>query len=182
MNCSRPKNNNKCRGKSSEVRKRAVFLAQSTISLTLMEQQAKSKKSEMVKARREMPQGVGLAIHQTFRSKEIIKMLYGFGFSVEKKRLLRVEADIVQSVIRRMKQNDVVYLPPDILLGRHVFFAVDNVDFSEDTHDGRKTFEFRGAAMAIYQKTPNWKSGCRLNTLLKVSIFCCCRKKKKFWF
>ena len=50
-----------------------------------------------------------------------------------------------------MKQNDGVYLPPDIVLGRHVFFAVDNVDFSEDTCDGRKTFH--GAAMAIYQET-----------------------------
>ena len=100
-----------------------------------------------------MPQqlGVGLAIHQAFRSKENMKMLHGFGLSVEYNRLLRVEAQIEQNVIRRMKQNDGIYLPPDIVLGRHVFFAVDNVDFSEDTHDGRKTFH--GAAMAIYQKT-----------------------------
>ena len=139
--------------KSSEVHKRAVSLAQSTISLTLTERQANNKKSEVIKVTREMPQqlGVGLAIHQAFRSKEIIKMLHGFGFSVEDNRLLRVEAQIEQSVIRRMKQNDGVYLPPDIVLGRHVFFAVDNVDFSEDTRDGRKTFH--GAAMAIYQET-----------------------------
>ena len=117
--------------KSTEVHKRAVSLSQSTISLTLTERQANNKKSEIIKTTREMPQqlGVGLAIHQAIRSKEIIKMLHGFGFSVEYNRLLRVEAQIEQSVLRRMEQNDGVYLPPDIVLGRHVFFAIDNVDF-----------------------------------------------------
>lgn len=30
------------------------------------------------------------------------------------------------------------------------FFAVDNVDFAEDTYDGQRTLH--GTAMAIYQK------------------------------
>ena len=37
--------------------------------------------------------------------------------------------------------------------GRHVFFAIDNVDFAvdfEDTYDGRRTLH--GTAKAIYQK------------------------------
>ena len=42
--------------KSSEVHKRAVSLAQSTISLTLTERQANNKKSEVIKVTREMPQ------------------------------------------------------------------------------------------------------------------------------
>ena len=33
-------------------------------------------------------------------------MLHGLGFSVEYKRLLRVEEQVEQSIIRRMKQND----------------------------------------------------------------------------
>ena len=33
-------------------------------------------------------------------------MLHGFGFSVEYKRFLRVEEQVEQSIIRRMKQND----------------------------------------------------------------------------
>ena len=70
--------------KSSEVHKHAVSLVQSTISLTLTERQVKNKKSEVVKATREMSKqlGVGLAIQQAFYSKEIIKMLHGFGFSM----------------------------------------------------------------------------------------------------
>ena len=43
-----------------------------------------------------------------------------------------------------------IYIPPDLVLGRHVFFAVDNVDFAEDTPYGKNTFH--GTAMAIYQR------------------------------
>ena len=38
-----------------------------------------------------------------------------------------------------------------IVVGRHLFFAVDNVDCCEDTPDGKRTFH--GTAMAIYQRT-----------------------------
>ena len=40
--------------------------------------------------------------------------------------------------------------PRDIVKGRHVFFAIDNVDFAKDTPDGKRTFH--GTAMAIYQR------------------------------
>ncbi|CAH3185539.1 unnamed protein product [Porites lobata] len=85
-----------------------------------------------------MPQqlAVGLALRQSIRSKEIVNMLHGFGMSVEYNRLLRIEAQIEQS---------------NFVKNRHVFFAIDNVDFEEDTHDGKHTLH--GTAMAIYQKT-----------------------------
>ena len=38
--------------------------------------------------------------------------------------------------------------PRDIVKRRHVFFAIDNVDFTEDTPDGKRTFH--GTAMDIY--------------------------------
>ena len=71
--------------------------------------------------------------------------------SVNYNRVLRVETQIEASVLKRIEQNDGVYLPPDVVVGRHVFFAVDNVDFCEDTPDGKRTFH--GTAMAIYQRT-----------------------------
>lgn len=43
-----------------------------------------------------------------------------------------------------------MFLPPDIVKGRHVYFAIDNIDFSKDTPDGKRTLH--GTAMAIYQK------------------------------
>ena len=77
-------------------------------------------------------------------------MLRGFGISVEYNRLLRVESQIEASVLKRMENDDGLFLPPDIVKGRHVFFATDNVDSQEDTYDGRNTLH--GTSMAIYQK------------------------------
>ena len=103
-----------------------------------------------------MPQqlAVGLAIHQSTRSKELVNMMRGFGIPVEYNRLLRVESQIEASVLKRMEQKDGLFLPPDIVEGRYVFFAIDNVDFAEDTYDGQRTLH--GTSMAIYQESnPN---------------------------
>ncbi|KXJ11509.1 hypothetical protein AC249_AIPGENE22744 [Exaiptasia diaphana] len=117
---------------------------------------ASADKAQVVNATREKPQqlAVGLAIHQSSRSKELVNLLHGFGMSVEYNRLLRVEAQIESAVLDRMEKNDGIFLPPEIVIGRHVFFAVDNVDFAEDTYDGKNTLH--GTAIAIYQK-------CHLN-------------------
>jgi len=50
-----------------------------------------------------------------------------------------------------MEQCSGMYLLPDILKGRHLFFAINNVDSTEDTYDGKRTLH--GTAMAIYQRT-----------------------------
>lgn len=139
--------------KCNEVRKRAMHLAQSTISMCLTERQLKNRKSQAINTTREMPQqlAVSLAIHQAIRSKEIVNLLHGFGMAVEYNRLLRVESQIEKTVLQRMEKEGGMYLPPDIVKGRHVFFAIDNVDFAEDTPDGKRTLH--GTAMAIYQTT-----------------------------
>ena len=148
-----PKTDLSAKEKSEDVNKRAMSLSQTTVSMCLTERQKNNKKSEALKSTREMPQqlAVGLAVHQATRSKALVTMLHGFGMSVEYNRLLRVEAKIEDSVLQRMEQNDGVYLPPNVVKGRHVFFAVDNVDFAEDTYDGQHTLH--GTAMAIYQKS-----------------------------
>lgn len=135
---------------SNEVHERAMSLVQSTISTCLTERQVGNNKSEIFKSSREMPQqlAIGLAIHQSVRSKELVNMLRGFGLSVEYNRLLRVESQIEASVLKRMEHNN--GLPPDIVKGRHVVFAIDNIDFQEDTYDGRNTLH--GTSMGIYQK------------------------------
>ena len=138
--------------KNQEVHKRSMALVQSTVSACLTKRQIENKKSEIIKSSREMPLqlAVGIAIHQAVRSKLLVNMLQGFGLSVEYNRLLRVEAQIEASVLKRMEENGGLFLPPDIVRGRHVFFAIDNIDFAEDTYDGRNTLH--GTAMAIYQK------------------------------
>ena len=147
-----PKNELSAEKKSEEVYNRAMVLSQTTVSMCLTERQVKNKKSDVVRSSSEMPLqlAVGIAVHQAVRSKQLITMLHGFGMSVDYNRILRVEAQIEASVLKRMELNDGLYIPPDVVLGRHVFFAVDNVDFAEDTPDGKNTFH--GTAMAIYQR------------------------------
>ena len=138
--------------KCEKIHKRAMNLVQSTMAMCLTERQIGNKKSEIIKSSREMPLqlAVGLAVHQSVRSKELVNMLRGFGISVEYNRLLRLESELESGVIKRMEKNNGLFLPPDIVKGRHIFFAIDNVDFAEDTYDGRNTLH--GTSMAIYQR------------------------------
>ena len=125
-----------------------MSLFQSSVSSCLTERQIGNKKSEVIKSTREMPQQitVGLSLLQCIRSKEMVSMLYGFGMSLEYNSLLRVECQIEARVFKRMEQNDGMYLPPDIVQGAHV---IDNVDFAEDTYDGRRTLH--RTSIAFYQ-------------------------------
>ena len=95
------------------------------------------------------PTQVTITVSFTFCYSIDDKYTSGFGMSPDHNRILRVETQIARSAIKRMVDNGGVYLPPDIVQERHVFFAVDNVYFAEDTIDGTRTLH--GAAMAIYQ-------------------------------
>ena len=93
---------------------------------------------------------VSLAIHQAVRSKELVNIPHGFGMAVKYNRLLRVESQIEKTVLKRIESEGGMFLPPDIVKGWHVYFATDNIDFSEDTPDGKRTLH--GTAVPIYQK------------------------------
>ena len=131
--------------KFSAVNKNAISLTQTTVSMFLLKHQVRRKTTQTLKTAREMPQQLAarVAIRQAIRSKKVINILHGFG-------LLRMETQIATSVVKRMMDNDGLYLPPDFILGRYIFFAVDNVDFAEDTPDGKRTLH--GTAIAIYQR------------------------------
>lgn len=126
-------------------------LAQNTIALCLRDRQVDNKWSKVVYYTREMlePLTVSLAIHQAVRSKELVNIPHGFGMAVEYNRLLRVESQIEKTVLKRI-ETEGMFLPPDIVKGWHVYFPTDNIDFSEDTPDRKRTLH--GTAVPIYQK------------------------------
>ena len=66
-----------------------------------------------------------------------------------------------------------IYVPPDVVPGRHIFFAVDNVDFAEDAPDGKRTLH--GTAMAIYQRKDHEDLAPELR---KLSVF----KLPSLWY
>ena len=134
------------------VEKITQSLDQNAIYACLTPRQVLNKTSEAFYNTHELPQqlAVGLAVHQATRSEKLLQLLHGLGLSVDHTRILKIETRIAMEEIRRMEMNGGAYLPPDISLGRFVFFAVDNVDFSEDTPDGKRTLH--GTAMTIYQQ------------------------------
>lgn len=70
--------------------------------------------------------------------------------AVEYNRFLRAKSQIEKTVLKPIESEGGMFLPPDIMKGRHVYFAMDNIDFSEDTLDGKRTLHC--TAMAIFQK------------------------------
>ena len=50
--------------------------------------------------------------------------------AVEYNRLLRVESQIEKTVLKRIESEGGMFLPPDIVKGRHLYFAIDYFTFS----------------------------------------------------
>ena len=84
-----------------------------------------------------------------FRCKKLIKMLHGFGASVDYPRLLKLETQIANTILDQMVINNGIYVPRNIVKGEHIFFAIDNSDFAEDTPDGKNTLH--GTTVSVYQ-------------------------------
>lgn len=97
--------------------------------------------------------GVGLSVHQATRSKTEVGMLHKFGYSVSYERILRIETQLANAVIRQMAQHNGVYILDALVRGRFTFFAIDNVDFSEDTPDGTGTLHATATAVFQFQNT-----------------------------
>lgn len=134
------------------VNNTAMNLAQTTMYSCLSSKQISKKVTATMQSSKEWPLqvGVGLSVHSSFRSKQIIDLLHAMCVSVSYKRILSLETQIANQVIRRMFENDGVYIPKDFVRGRHIFMAIDNCDFQEDTPDGKNTLH--GTVMNIYQQ------------------------------
>ena len=131
---------------------RALTLAQHAMYACLTKKQFSSnKKTLTLQHSNEWPLqlSVGLTVHSTFRSKELIDFLHGLCLSVDYTRIIAVETQIANQAVVSMYDNQGVFVPRNFIRGRHIFFAVDNCDFQEDTPDGKNTLH--GTVMNIYQ-------------------------------
>ena len=90
---------------------------------------------------RELPfqVGVGLTIHKQTRSAKLVDLACQWGVSVNYERVRGIENDIARAVLKRFKTGNGVFLPPELKRERFVHFAADNLDFQEDTPDGKQT-------------------------------------------
>ena len=103
--------------------------------------------------------GLGLTIHKT-QSKAIINMLAELDLSIDYQKAMKIETDIANAVTEKMEESNGKYIPPSIQPGLHVYFAVDNCDFKNDTPDRKN--EFHGTAQIVYQKSIEGSSPYKL--------------------
>jgi hypothetical protein len=93
---------------------------------------------------------VGLKVHAYSRSKHLITYLHALGLSVHYSHILRIETQLAQAVVSRMSETDGIYIPPGLQYGTPLFFAADNIDFSEDTIDGKNTLH--ATVIVVFQQ------------------------------
>lgn len=109
-------------------------------------------KEQVFRHQNENPQVTGLALvmHQRTRSKAEVELLHRLGHCIEYSRVLRIETQLANAILNKMKENGGIYIPATVVPRRFIFFATDNVDFSEDTCDGKRTLH--GTMLAAFQQ------------------------------
>lgn len=134
------------------VTSRALKLSQMLMYEILSPRQASNTTSNNIRHTRELPLqvAVGLTMHAATRSKFIIKFLHSIGASIEYAKILRLETQIAMEVVKRMDECGGFYIPSELVQGRFVYCAADNIDFLEDTSHGKGTLH--GTVMVVYQK------------------------------
>ena len=136
--------------KTEEVEYRATRLSHATIYETCSKKQVTRKDTTKLSAHRsfEMPQQVaaGIIMRQKHRDHD----LFDLGVSVHVKWLVRLENRIGNTYLERMISNGGFFVPDNFVKERFTFFAADNIDFNEDTQDGKRTFH--GTVIVMYQQ------------------------------
>lgn len=94
---------------------------------------------------------VGLTIHAKTRSKFLVELIHDLGMSIDYAKVLRIETQIASEMIQRISDNGGVWLPTNIVKDRFTYYAADNLDFLEDTNDGKGTLH--ATVMVCYQES-----------------------------
>ena len=81
---------------------------------------------------------LGIAVHQSSRSKELVDLLHSYNLSVDYSRIFRLETQLASAIAQQTTEEG-LYVPNALEKGRFIFFAIDNSDFSEDTPDGKRS-------------------------------------------
>lgn len=103
------------------------------------------------------PQHVGLAVyvyHKT-RSKDLITVLHRLGLCISYTELQRILTSVALDITDKCSEDN-IFIPSNIVPGIFTQYAIDNLDFSECTLDGKS---MHVTSMVMYQ-------GCELEKVL----------------
>ena len=140
--------------KKNSIDNRVDNIAQIIVKASKSDRQVKHKSSPDANFREvvETPFSVGLGIHvhKETRSKKLIECLSDLGLSISYDKVMKIENDLGNAVYENISLNHGVFVPPNIQPGIPLHFAIDNIDFRNDTPDGKS--EFHGTTHVVFQK------------------------------
>ena len=96
--------------------------------------------------------GVRLHVHKETRNKKVIDFLSDLGLSISYKRVLKIENGLANAVVEKVTTKGGVFVPSSLELGNKLHFAIDNIDFKNNTPDGKS--EFHGTTLVVFQSKP----------------------------
>lgn len=147
----------------NEVEKRSLNLSQILMYESLSKRQSRNESSSSLRHSREFPLQVanGLIVHNLARSQVLVDIFHKIGCSIDYFSVMKIETQIANAVIRKMDENDGVFIPENIIRHKRLWFAADNIDFQERTPDGKGTLH--GTVITAYQEMISSEDTERLN-------------------
>ena len=141
--------------RESEIERSSSILAQLIIQMSKTDKQVSyttKKETSQFNTLIGTPLSVGIALdfHSYTRSEQLVSKLNDLSIGLSYKKLLSIENAIAADVVEETKPNNGVYLPPWSVPDEFTCFAIDNIDFLEQTPSGMNTLH--GTAIAMYQQ------------------------------
>ena len=80
----------------------------------------------------------------------MIEYLSDLGLSMSYKKVMKIENGLGNMIVEKQNSNEGVYIPDNLTQNSCLHFAIDNIDFENDTANGKG--EFHGTTTVIFQK------------------------------
>ena len=99
--------------------------------------------------------GLGLYVYHIRRSKKLTNFLLDLYVGVNYHKIVDIKKSFVDAVLAKNTENNGVFITSTINKENPVFFAIDNVDLTIDTPDGKRLMH--GTGTVVYQPCTNKK-------------------------
>jgi len=96
-----------------------------------------------------------LALHQATRSESLVNLFHASNHTIGIDTIRRIDTSIANDILLKLKSNDNVFIPENIVSDRLVHCSCDNIDVLESTIDGKNTFHC--TQMVVWQRGPATK-------------------------
>ena len=142
-------------------------VCQMIVQNTKSDRQVNLKSERVFKQPVETPLSVGvpLALHARFRDFHLVSNLSDVFIGNEYRHLIDFEKRVEFAVLERVASTGCYCIPDFVRRGVHLWFAIDNIDFLENTAYGQNTLH--GTLLVLFQRD---EDGELINPPLKIPL------------